>query len=184
MLYDGFSSTRICLLPTSSVSLSNHPGFRFSNKAPNLVLTFGNRYVTDLRRLRPPPYKVASTDTTNIPFLLKIAATGKPILLSTGMCYAEEVEKVVELIRPINQNLILLQCTATAVQVQYRGALLLYNTLLVHYCTAVHYQYNTTVVCCYYCEVLLYTALRLRHSDDKISVLLAVLLILRVVSRL
>ena len=39
----------------------------------------------------------------------------------------------------------------TAVQLQYRGTLLLYNTLLVQYCTAVHYQYNTTAVYCYCC---------------------------------
>lgn len=57
-------------------------------------------------------YKVASTDTTNLPFLKKIAQTGKPIFLSTGMCYLDEVKAAMEEIYPYNKNVILMQCTA------------------------------------------------------------------------
>jgi len=57
-------------------------------------------------------YKVASTDLTNIPLLIKIAQKGIPIILSTGMSYLSEVEIALEEIYQYNNNVILLQCTA------------------------------------------------------------------------
>ncbi|MYM60763.1 N-acetylneuraminate synthase [Vibrio sp. OCN044] len=57
-------------------------------------------------------YKVASTDTTNLPFLKKIAKKGKPIFLSTGMTYLSEIELALRTIYKFNQNVVLLQCTA------------------------------------------------------------------------
>ena len=56
--------------------------------------------------------KVAATDLTNVQFLKQIAAKNKPIILSAGMCYLEEVKKALETISPINDRVILLQCTA------------------------------------------------------------------------
>ncbi len=57
-------------------------------------------------------YKVASTDTTNLLFLKKIASKGKPMLLSTGMTYMSEVQYVLKELLPINQDVILLHCTS------------------------------------------------------------------------
>lgn len=57
-------------------------------------------------------FKVAATDLTNIQFLRQVAEKGKPIILSAGMCYLEEVRRALEAIYPINKNVILLQCTA------------------------------------------------------------------------
>lgn len=57
-------------------------------------------------------YKVASTDTTNLMFLKKIARKGKPMLLSTGMTYMSEIRYVLEEISKINKNIILLHCTS------------------------------------------------------------------------
>lgn len=57
-------------------------------------------------------YKVASTDATNLPFLIKLAKKGKPIFLSTGMSYLSEVESVLRVIHKYNENIVLLQCTA------------------------------------------------------------------------
>ena len=48
----------------------------------------------------------------NIPFLKKIAQKGKPIFLSTGMSYLEEVEKALQAIYHYNKDVVLLQCTA------------------------------------------------------------------------
>jgi len=59
-----------------------------------------------------PAYKVASTDTTNLPFLKKIAKKGKPIFLSTGMSYLSEVKSALETIYEYNKDVVLLQCTA------------------------------------------------------------------------
>lgn len=57
-------------------------------------------------------YKIASTDTTNLPFLKKVAKKGKPIFLSTGMCYLSEVQMALETIYEFNKDVVLLQCTA------------------------------------------------------------------------
>lgn len=57
-------------------------------------------------------YKVASTDLTNLPFIKKVAKKGKPIILSTGMSYLEEVRLALEEIYQFNKNVILLQCTS------------------------------------------------------------------------
>ncbi len=57
-------------------------------------------------------YKVASTDLTNLPFLKRIAAKGKPVLLSTGMSFLDEVRRALEEIEPLNKDILLFQCTA------------------------------------------------------------------------
>lgn len=56
--------------------------------------------------------KVAATDATNIHFLRQVASKGKPIILSAGMCYLEEIKKALQAIHSINKQVILLQCTA------------------------------------------------------------------------
>jgi N,N'-diacetyllegionaminate synthase len=77
-----------------------------------LITPFDEYSLIELEEIGVEAYKIASTDTTNIPFLRKVARTGKPIFLSTGMCYLDEVEMAVKAILEINTNLILLQCTA------------------------------------------------------------------------
>lgn len=57
-------------------------------------------------------YKVASTDTTNLLFLRRIARKNKPLILSTGMTYMTEVARVLTELEQINQNIILLHCTS------------------------------------------------------------------------
>lgn len=77
-----------------------------------LITPFDEFSLNQLEEIGVEAYKVASTDTTNIPFLLKIAATGKPMILSTGMCYMEEVEQVMKAIEQVNKDVLLMQCTA------------------------------------------------------------------------
>ena len=77
-----------------------------------LITPFDEESLKELEAIGVIAYKVASTDTTNLPFLKKIAQTGKPIILSTGMCYMEEVRLALATIQPINNTIILLQCTA------------------------------------------------------------------------
>lgn len=83
------------------------------NKSMDFLITpFDYTSLEELELLKLKAYKVSSTDATNIPFLRKIAKTGKKIILSTGMCYMSEVEKAVKTIREFNDDLILMQCTA------------------------------------------------------------------------
>lgn len=77
-----------------------------------LTTPFDEKSLEELDELNLPAYKIASTDTTNIPFLVEVAKKGKPIFLSTGMSYMAEVEMAVEAIHKYNKDLILLQCTA------------------------------------------------------------------------
>lgn len=53
-------------------------------------------------------YKIASMDITNIPLLKRVAATGKPVILSTGMSDEDELIKAVEIFS--NNELAVLHC--------------------------------------------------------------------------
>jgi N-acetylneuraminate synthase/N,N'-diacetyllegionaminate synthase len=61
-----------------------------------------------------PAYKIGSGDLTNIPFLVRVAKKGKPIILSTGMSTLEEVKEAVKAIKNAgNDKIILLHCTTS-----------------------------------------------------------------------
>jgi N,N'-diacetyllegionaminate synthase len=67
-------------------------------------------YLAD--ELKLPWIKIGSGEVTNLPFLRRIAAKQKPLILSTGMSTLGEVERAVRIIREITkQELILLHCT-------------------------------------------------------------------------
>lgn len=62
-----------------------------------------------LERLGVGAHKIGSDDAANLPFLKYVAATGKPLLLSTGMCKLDEVrEAVAAILATGNKNLTLL----------------------------------------------------------------------------
>lgn len=77
-----------------------------------LCTPFDKGSLDRLDALGIPAYKVAATDVTNIQFLRQVAEKGKPIILSAGMCYLEEIQIALEAIYPINRDVMLLQCTA------------------------------------------------------------------------
>jgi sialic acid synthase SpsE/sugar phosphate isomerase/epimerase len=60
-----------------------------------------------------PAFKVASADLTNLPLLDKLAATGKPLILSTGMSRPEEVRITVDFLNRRNAGFVLLHCNST-----------------------------------------------------------------------
>ena len=66
-----------------------------------------------LAGLDMPAFKVASADLTNTPLLRFIAETGKPVIMSTGAAVLEDVLRAYNTIAEINQNLAVLQCTAS-----------------------------------------------------------------------
>jgi len=65
-----------------------------------------------LAELDMPAYKLASADLSNTPLLRHVASFGKPMLLSTGGATTDDVDRAVETIRPLNEQLCILQCTA------------------------------------------------------------------------
>ncbi|MBQ9438209.1 MAG: N-acetylneuraminate synthase, partial [Lachnospiraceae bacterium] len=57
-------------------------------------------------------WKIPSGEITNYPYLVKIAQTGKPVILSTGMAALEEVKDAVDLLKEKGTSEIsLLHCT-------------------------------------------------------------------------
>ncbi len=58
-------------------------------------------------------YKVASADLTNHEFLESLAATGKPLICSTGMSTEAEIKKSVDLLKAKGSEFILLHCNST-----------------------------------------------------------------------
>lgn len=65
-----------------------------------------------LTRVGVTAWKVASGEVSNLPMLERMAATGLPFLLSTGMSELAEVDKAVEFIRSHRLPLTILQCTS------------------------------------------------------------------------
>lgn len=66
-----------------------------------------------LSRVGIGAWKIASGEVTNTPFIEQIISTGKPILLSSGMSYVEELDAVVEMVKKNGNDLTVLQCTSS-----------------------------------------------------------------------
>lgn len=58
-------------------------------------------------------YKIGSGEVTNFLMLEKIARTGKPIILSSGMCSFEELDATIAFIESFGNDLSILQCTTS-----------------------------------------------------------------------
>lgn len=75
---------------------------------------FDETAVDFLESLDVPAYKIASFENVDLPLIRKAASTGKPIILSTGMATAAELDEAVRTIRGQgNDQIILLKCTST-----------------------------------------------------------------------
>ena len=67
-----------------------------------------------LEELEMPAYKVASPEVMDHPLLERIARTGKPVIMSTGMASLAEIDEAVGVLRGVNEDvqIVLLKCTA------------------------------------------------------------------------
>jgi N-acetylneuraminate synthase len=74
---------------------------------------FDSTAVDFLEQINVPAYKVASFELVDLPLIEKIARTGKPIIMSTGMATLAEIAEAVEAVRRVSAaGLCLLKCTS------------------------------------------------------------------------
>ena len=75
---------------------------------------FDNTAVDFLESLDVPCYKIASFENTDLPLIRRVAATGKPMIISTGMATVAELDETVSTAREAGcKDLVLFKCTST-----------------------------------------------------------------------
>ena len=92
----------------------HHRLFEYCNQKKIMFLStpYGEESADFLEKLNIKLFKIASTDTNNLPFLRFLAKKKKPMIVSTGMSTFEEVETAVNVVKKEGlKNLVLLQCT-------------------------------------------------------------------------
>jgi N,N'-diacetyllegionaminate synthase len=102
--------TRLALDEPAHAELKSHAdavGITF------LSSPFDEPAVALLERVGVPAYKIPSGEVTNHRLLRRVAETGAPILMSTGMCTLDEVEEAVAVLGPAEDRLALLHCVSS-----------------------------------------------------------------------
>lgn len=74
---------------------------------------FDDTAVDFLEEMNVPLHKIASFENVDLPLIRKIASTGKPAIMSTGMASEQELEESVKAFRDAGgEDLVLLKCTS------------------------------------------------------------------------
>lgn len=113
----GGNSGQYKMLKSLEMSADDHAKLKdHCDQAGTLYLCtpYDNISVDMLDKIDISAFKVASTDTTNVPLLRYIASKGRPVILSTGFSSLGQVECAVESLNEsgLKGKTILLQCTA------------------------------------------------------------------------
>lgn len=94
----------------------HQPIFEYARKLGMIPFSspFDHTAVDFLETLDVPCYKIASFENTDLPLIRKVAATGKPMIISTGMATVAELDDTVRAAHAAGcRDLVLLKCTST-----------------------------------------------------------------------
>ena len=90
--------------------------FSFAKSLDILIFStpFDTESVELLEELNTPFYKISSMDLVNLPLIKRVAQTGKPMFMSTGMSTMEQITEALETVWATGNNkLVLLQCVSS-----------------------------------------------------------------------
>ncbi len=80
---------------------------------PVFSTPFDDTAVDFLERFDPPAYKIASFELVDLPLVRRVAATGRPTIISTGMATPDEIAETVAAFRDAGgRDLVLLHCVS------------------------------------------------------------------------
>ena len=90
--------------------------FKYSKKIGIICFSsvFDLKSLAFLEKLNAPAYKIASFENNHFPLIEKVAATKKPVIISTGMARIDEKKEIVKIFKlKNNNNFALLKCTSS-----------------------------------------------------------------------
>ena len=77
-----------------------------------LCTPFSRKAAEELNEMGVSAFKIGSGELTDLPTLKVIASFGKPMILSTGMAEWHEIDETVTTLKPINEQLMLMNCVS------------------------------------------------------------------------
>lgn len=81
-------------------------------KIPMFSTPFSIRSLNFLSKFKPPVYKIASFEITDVNLIKKIAQKNKPVIISTGLSNYKEIQSAIKVIEKYHNKVIILYCVS------------------------------------------------------------------------